>query len=83
MTKVTRAGGWRKHHKLPRYCLNAAIMLRINMQFEEAQMGSKNSGLHYFSGRGFFIGGIVYLSQAVEPPRDTALDVLDNQRFQQ
>lgn len=57
-------------------------MLRINMQFEEAQMGSKNS-VFIILAVAVFIGSIVYLSQAVEPPRDTAVEVLDNQRFQQ
>lgn len=45
-------------------------------------MGSKNS-VFIILAVAVFIGGIVYLSQAVEPPRDTAVDVLDNQRFQQ
>lgn len=29
-----------------------------------------------------FIGGIIFLSRAVEPPRETAVDVLDNNRFE-
>ena len=45
-------------------------------------MGSKNS-VFIILAVAVFIGSIVYLSQAVEPPRDTAVEVLDNQRFQQ
>ena len=28
-------------------------------------------------------GGIIYLAQAIEPPRETAVEVLDNDRFVQ
>ena len=45
-------------------------------------MGSKNSVV-IILGLVVFIGGVVYLSRAVEPPRDTAVDVLENERFQQ
>lgn len=43
-------------------------------------MGSKNS-VAIILGLVVVIGGIVYLSQAVEPPRDTAVDVLENDSF--
>ncbi len=45
-------------------------------------MGSKNS-VAIILGLVVFIGGIIYLSQAVEPPRDTAVEVLENERFAQ
>lgn len=45
-------------------------------------MGSKNS-VFIILAVAVCIGGIIYLSQAVEPTRDTAVEVLDNQRFQQ
>jgi hypothetical protein len=45
-------------------------------------MGSKNSVV-IILGLVMLIGGVVYLSRAVEPPRDTAVDVLENDRFQQ
>lgn len=32
-------------------------------------------------GLAVFIGGIIYLSRAVEPPRETAVDVLETERF--
>ena len=28
-------------------------------------------------------GGVLFLSRAVEPPRETAVDVLENERFNQ
>lgn len=49
---------------------------------QEALMGSKNS-VAIILGLVVFIGGIIYLSQAVEPPRDTAVEVLENERFAQ
>jgi hypothetical protein len=33
-------------------------------------------------GLALFIGGVVFLSRAVEPPRQTEVDVLDNSAFQ-
>jgi hypothetical protein len=29
------------------------------------------------------VGGVLFLSRAVEPPRETAVDVLENDRFNQ
>ena len=29
------------------------------------------------------VGGVLFLSRAVEPPRETAVDVLENERFNQ
>lgn len=43
-------------------------------------MGSKNSVI-IILGLVVLIGGIIYLSQAVEPMRDTAVEVLENERF--
>ena len=45
-------------------------------------MGSKNSVVIILA-LVVLIGGVIYLSQAVEPPRDTAVDVLENERFAQ
>ncbi len=44
-------------------------------------MGSKQSALVVL-GLALVIGGIIFLSRAVEPPRQTAVDVLDNSRFE-
>ena len=49
---------------------------------QEAHMGSKNSVVIILA-LVVLIGGVIYLSQAVEPPRDTAVDVLENERFAQ
>lgn len=43
-------------------------------------MGSKQSALVVL-GLALLIGSIIFLSRAVEPPRDTAVDVLDNSVF--
>jgi hypothetical protein len=45
-------------------------------------MGSKQSAI-FVLGLALAIGGIVFLSRAVEPPRETAVDVLDNSVFNQ
>ena len=44
-------------------------------------METKQSALVVL-GLALFIGGIIFLSRAVEPPRETAVDVLDNSRFE-
>ncbi|MCH1569696.1 MAG: hypothetical protein L7U47_09810 [Alphaproteobacteria bacterium] len=44
-------------------------------------MGSRQSVLVILS-LAVLIGGVVFLSRAVEPPRQTEVDVLDNSDFQ-
>ena len=44
-------------------------------------MGSRQS-VFFILGLAVLIGSIVFLSRAVEPPRQTEVDVLDNSDFQ-
>ena len=44
-------------------------------------MGSRQS-VFIILGLAVFIGGILFLSRAVEPPRQTEVEVLDNSAFQ-
>ena len=44
-------------------------------------MGSRQL-VFFILGLAILIGGIVFLSRAVEPPRQTEVDVLDNADFQ-
>ena len=43
-------------------------------------MGSNQSAMLVL-GLALLIGGIIFLSRAVEPPRQTAVDILDNSQF--
>ena len=44
-------------------------------------MGSRQS-VFFILGLALLIGGVVVLSRAVEPPRQTEVDVLENSDFQ-
>lgn len=44
-------------------------------------MGSRQS-VFIILGLAVFIGGIMFLSRAIEPPRQTEVEVLDNSAFQ-
>ena len=62
---------------LPQIGLNAGILMRER----SAIMGSRQL-VFFILGLAILIGGIVFLSRAVEPPRQTEVDVLDNADFQ-
>ena len=44
-------------------------------------MGSRQS-VFIILGLAVFIGGIVFFSRSIEPPRQTEVEVLDNSAFQ-
>jgi hypothetical protein len=63
---------------LPQIGLNAVI---DEKRGRSAIMGSRQS-VFIILGLAVFIGGIVFLSRAIEPPRQTEVEVLDNSAFQ-
>tara|TARA_B100000963_G_scaffold140770_2_gene122597 strand:- start:2723 stop:2920 length:198 start_codon:yes stop_codon:yes gene_type:complete len=63
---------------LPQIGLNAVIEKERK---KRANMGSKQS-VFIILGLAVLIGGIVFLSRAIEPPRQTEVEVLDNSAFQ-
>lgn len=46
----------------------------------EGAMASKQTGMMIL-GLAVLIGGVLFLSRGVEPPRETAVEVLENERF--
>ena len=68
-------------HKVTGYCPKSALMLAYEMRERSAIMGSRQS-VFFILGLAVLIAGIVFLSRAVEPPRQTEVEVLDNADFQ-